>query len=312
MALGERRERLDLRVTRALADVSRAEVQRWIQEGRVRVRGVPGGASDLTGPGDVIDVDPAPPPTTSAAPDASVPFRVLYEDAHLVVVDKPAGVVVHPARGHATGTLVNGLLAHGGFEACTVDPEDEAGALRPGVVHRLDKDTSGVLVVAKDAVSREGLKAQLAAHTVARRYVAITVGVPEPGLISTLHGRHPRSRLKFSSRVREGKSARTHVALVEVLAGRRAALVACRLETGRTHQIRVHLAEHAGTPILADALYGARPRDAQVAAVASALGRQALHAELLGFVHPVTGQYLELTAPPPADFAAALAALRAL
>jgi 23S rRNA pseudouridine1911/1915/1917 synthase len=241
-----------------------------------------------------------------------VAFQVLFEDAHLIVIDKPAGLVVHPARGHATGTLVNGLLARGGFERAAADGRDPNAALRPGVVHRIDKDTSGVLVVAKDEPTREGLKAQLAAHSMQRLYRAITLGVPKLGTIDTLYDRHPRSRLRFTSKVATGKRAVTHVRVLETLAQGRAALVECRLETGRTHQIRVHLAEQAQTPLLADWLYGREPAAPELRPIASSLGRQALHAAVLGFVHPRTQESLRFEAALPADLEQALAALRAV
>ena len=231
----------------------------------------------------------------------------------MLVVNKPAGLVVHPARGHRSGTLVNGLLARPGFSLPNPDPEDEQGSLRPGIVHRIDKDTSGLLVVAKDDVTREGLKTQLARHTVERAYLALTVGTPVAGTIKSLHARDPKSRLRFTSRISEGKLAVTHVRLLERLAGGRAAFIECRLETGRTHQIRVHLSEQSKTPLLADATYGGRPSLAsELSEIAQALGRQALHAAVLGFVHPITGESLRFEAPPPADFAHALQALRAL
>jgi len=260
---------------------------------------------------------------SDAAPDASVPFGVVYEDAHLIVVDKPAGIVVHPARGHRTGTLVSGLLARPGFAVAPRDERDPTGHLRPGIVHRIDKDTSGLLVVAKDALTREGLKHQFAAHSVTRVYQALTRGVPGTGRIDTWYGRDPRSRLRFTSRLSSGKRAITNVAPLEVFrAG--AALVECRLETGRTHQIRVHLAEQAGTPLLGDALYGggaarATPRPdpedtgeggLSLEGIGRELGRQALHARVLGFEHPVTRQALYFESAPPPDFATALAALR--
>lgn len=308
---GQPEERVDRALTRLLPDVSRASVQRWIAEGRVLIGGAPCRAKDMVRPGSVLEVDQGPPPSTDAEPDAQVVFGVLHEDEHLIVVDKPAGLVVHPARGHARGTLVNGLLARPGFERATADPRDPEGQLRPGIVHRIDKDTSGVLVVAKTEPAREGLKAQLAAHTVERSYLALTIGVPRPGAISTLYGRDPRSRLRFTSRVAEGRSAVTHVELIERLAGGRAAFVRCRLETGRTHQIRVHLTERAQTPLLADRLYGRASRDPLLAEVASVLGRQALHAAVLGFEHPITKQLLRFESPLPNDFERALAALRA-
>jgi 23S rRNA pseudouridine1911/1915/1917 synthase len=306
------RDRLDKVLSRLLPDVSRSTVQRWIDEGRVRVDGQQRRPRDLVGPNSVIEVEPGPRPSSTAEPDASVAFGVLYEDAHLIVIDKPPGLVVHPARGHASGTLVNGLLAREGFEREAVDERDPMGPLRPGVVHRIDKDTSGVLVVAKDEPSREGLKSQLSAHSMERLYLALTLGVPRPARIETLYGRDARSRLKFSSRVKEGKKAITRVDVRERLAGGRAAFVECRLETGRTHQIRVHLSEQAKTPLLADRLYGKVPTDAELARISEALGRQALHATLLGFVHPVTGEPLRFESPLPSDFESALAALREL
>ncbi len=297
---------------RLLPEVSRSTVQRWIGEGRVKVDGKICRPKQLVRGGSRLEVEPSEPPPSTAVPDASVPFTVLFEDPHLIVVDKPAGVVVHPARGHASGTLVNGLLARGGFERAGADARDPQGSIRPGVVHRIDKDTSGILVVAKDEPTREGLKQQLSAHSVERVYQALTLGVPRPGVIDTLYDRHPRSRLRFTSRTGEGKRAVTHVSVLEKLAGGRAALVACRLETGRTHQIRVHLSEQAGTPLLADWLYGRKPGTPELLEIAEKLGRQALHAAVLGFGHPQTQGALRFESPLPADFQTALGALRAL
>jgi 23S rRNA pseudouridine1911/1915/1917 synthase len=308
----QKRERVDKLLARLIPDASRAMLQRWIAEGRVLVDGERCRARALVGPGSVLDVDPAPPPPSRAEPDASVPFVVVHEDAHLLVVEKPAGVVVHPARGHAHGTLVSGLLARPGFGRAAADPLDAQAAIRPGIVHRLDKDTSGLLVVARDAPTREGLKAQLAAHSVERVYRALTLGVPRAGVLRTAHARHPRSRLRFTSRVKSGKPAVTHVAVLERLAAGEAAFVECRLETGRTHQIRVHLSEQTRTPVLGDELYGGVPKHGPLAAVARELGRQALHAAVLGFVHPVTGRTLRFESPLPADMANALQALRLL
>jgi len=309
----QRRERVDKVLARLLADVSRVTVQRWIEEGRVKVDGKPCRARDSVSAGTTIVVEVGPAPLSEADPDASVVLDVPYEDDHLLVVNKPAGLVVHPARGHRTGTMVNGLLARPGFAQPSVDPLDEQGSLRPGIVHRIDKDTSGLLVVAKDDRTREGLKAQLAAHTVERVYLALTVGTPPNGVIRSLHARDPKSRLRFTSRVSEGKSAVTRVVVLERLASGRVAYVECRLETGRTHQIRVHLSEQTKTPLLADAVYGGRPSMApDIAQIALELGRQALHAAVLGFVHPVSGAVLHFEVPPPADFARALDALRDL
>jgi 23S rRNA pseudouridine1911/1915/1917 synthase len=307
----QRRERLDKVLARLLADVSRATVQRWIDEGRVLVDGKPLRARDSVTAGNTITFEPGPPQLSSADPDPGIVLDVCYEDPHLLVVNKPAGLVVHPARGHQNGTLVNGLLARPGF-ALSPDPLDEQGALRPGIVHRIDKDTSGLLVVAKDDRTREGLKAQLAQHTVERVYLALTLGVPQLAMIVSTHARDPKSRLRFTSRAKEGRRAVTHLRVLETLANKRAAYLECRLETGRTHQIRVHLSEQTKTPLLADALYGRPPAAADLAEIATALGRQALHAAVLGFSHPITDQALRFEVAPPADFAQALASLRAL
>lgn len=309
----QRKERVDKVLAGLLTDVSRATVQRWIDEGRVQIDGKPCRARDSVTRGSEIEVEPGARPPSDAEPDGSIVLDVAYEDEHLLVVNKPAGLVVHPARGHQSGTLVNGLLAREGFSLPSSDPRDAQSSLRPGIVHRIDKDTSGLLVVAKDDRTREGLKAQLAAHSVERAYLALTLGVPAEGTIQSLHGRDPKSRLRFTSRVTEGKTAITHVRVLERLAGGRAAYLECRLETGRTHQIRVHLSELGKAPLLADSVYGGRASMApDIAEIARALARQALHATLLGFVHPVTSAELRFEVPPPADFARALTALRAL
>lgn len=304
--------RVDSWLTSQMPNVTRAAVQRWISAGRVLVGGKPCRAKDKLRPGVRVDVYPDQEPESNAVPDSSVQVSVEFEDEHLLVVNKPAGLVVHPGRGHRTGTLVNGLLARPGFLRLNPDPGDEAGHLRPGIVHRIDKDTSGLLVVAKTAQAREGLKVQLAAHSVERKYSAVTLGVPREGRIETLHGRDPKSRLKFSSKVPTGKRAITHVQVGERLAGGRAAFVFCRLETGRTHQIRVHLSGECRTPILADALYGGCRGQDEIVEIARQLGRQALHAGVLGFVHPQTGASLRFLAPLPDDMTLALERLRAL
>lgn len=305
-------ERVDKVLAAEFRGVSRASVQRWIEEGRVLVDGRVLRRSDRVEGGMTLDVDPGPPPPSDVAPDPRVPFEVLHEDDDVMVVVKPAGVVVHPGRGHWEGTLVSGLIARPGFERATFDPRDPLGPLRPGIVHRLDKDTSGVLVVAKSARAREGLKDALARHDVERVYLGVTLGVPRAGRLESLHGRSPSSRRKFSSRVLEGRKAVTTVQVVEPLAGGRAALVRCTLETGRTHQIRVHLSEIAGAPIFADPLYGRTPADPELAPLSTGLGRHALHAAVLGFTHPVTGAALRFEAPLPPELAQLVAALRAL
>jgi 23S rRNA pseudouridine1911/1915/1917 synthase len=306
------RDRLDKLVVALLAragrPASRAAVQRWIEHGRVLVDGLPLRASAEVPAGARVEVSPEPPPATSAEPDASIPLRIVFEDAHLVVIDKPAGLVVHPARGHERGTLVNALLARGGFERAGADPRDPAGHLRPGIVHRLDKGTSGLLVVARDAPTREALKVLFAAHDIEREYVAVVAGAARDATYDTLHARSPTDRMRFTSRTDAGRRAVTHVRVLERLG--KATLVACRLDTGRTHQIRVHLAERSGTPILGDPLYARPPRDPALRALAEALGRQALHARVLGFVHPATGLAERWTSPLPEDMERCLAALR--
>jgi 23S rRNA pseudouridine1911/1915/1917 synthase len=307
-------DRLDKFVVERLAEqgepASRSAVQRWIRAGRVTLAGRAAAASDAVPIGAVIDVKPLPPETTRLEPDPTVAFDVLYEDSHLIIVDKPGGLVVHPGRGHAVKTLVHGLLARGSFT--TARAEEEAASVRPGIVHRLDKGTSGILVVAKNERTREGLKAQFAQHDIERAYVAIAVGYAENAEFETLHGRHPTDRLRFTTQVARGRRASTRVRVLERLAttGGGATLVECRLETGRTHQIRVHLLECAKTPILGDPLYGKKPIDPFLRAVGERLGRQALHAFLLGFVHPVTGEKMRFERPPPSDFTSALDALR--
>jgi 23S rRNA pseudouridine1911/1915/1917 synthase len=293
--------------------LSRSELKRWIELGRVTVRGAARPASATLREGDLVVVQPEPPEITAAEPDERVVFDVMYVDDEIVVVNKPPGLVVHPARGHEHGTLVNGLLAKGFFRLDelteTFDGGDAVGHMRPGIVHRLDKGTSGVMVVARTAAARELLKAQFQAHSIERAYEAIAVGRAETCTFSTRHGRHPTDRLRFTTRVLRGKRAVTHVRVLSRLAG--ATHVECTLETGRTHQIRVHLAE-SGNPVLGDPVYGGTPKDPRVRAVAQTLGHQALHARVLGLVHPRTGALVRFEAPPPADFAAALAALAAL
>jgi 23S rRNA pseudouridine1911/1915/1917 synthase len=315
VAAGDPRDRLDKLVVhlldRAGHAASRASVQRWIAGGRVLVDGAPARASAAVPAGARVEVRPEAPPPSSAAPDAGIAVPVVYEDPHLLVIDKPAGLVVHPARGHAAGTLVNGLLALPGFERAPADPRDPIGHARPGIVHRLDKGTSGLLVVAKDEATREALKELFARHAIEREYVAIVAGAARDATYDTLHGRHPTDRLRFTTRVREGRRAVTHVRVLERL-GPAATLVACSLETGRTHQIRVHLAERGGTPILGDPLYGRPPKHPEVRAIAEELGRQALHARVLGFVHPASRGAVRWESPLPADMARALWRLRGL
>jgi len=297
-------QRLDVFLSQEIADVSRSQLARQIGQAAVTVNGAAGVPSRKLHAGDVIVWEPPPVVSTEIAAEA-IALTIVHEDRWLVVVDKPAGLVVHPAPGHEAGTLVNALLAH-----CQ-DLRGIGGELRPGIVHRIDKDTSGLLVVAKDDQTMNALGAGFKAHTIERVYEALVVGTPPgpSGRIDTFYGRDPRDRKKFSSRVRSGKRAVTNWRVLARYPG--AARMEARLETGRTHQVRVHLAA-LGCPLLADKVYGRTPRDPPVRAVAEALGRQALHARELGFVHPGTGKKLTFSSALPADMRAALASLEAL
>jgi 23S rRNA pseudouridine1911/1915/1917 synthase len=297
--------RLDTTIAAAVAGLSRAQVKRLIDDGRVAVGGAAvTKAGHKVRAGDAIDVDvPAPAPLALVA--EPIPLVVLYEDEHVIAIDKPAGLVVHPAPGHASGTLVNALLHH-----CR-DLAGIGGVRRPGIVHRLDKDTSGVLIAAKHDRAHTALVAAFQAKAaMVRSYVAITAPGPAHATqtLRTHYGRHPVHRKRFSSKVAAGKLAITHVEVVARGAALDVARVRCRLETGRTHQIRVHCADH-GFALVGDPVYAPRPRDARIAAAAARLARQALHAERLELDHPVTGARLALVAPPPADFREAWDAL---
>ena len=299
--------RLDAVIAAAVPALSRAQVQRLIEEGRVSVAGVVAAKSLRVRERDVIDVSVPPPEPLEVLPEP-IALSILFEDSDLIVIDKPAGLVVHPAVGHASGTLVNALLFH-----CK-DLSGIGGVLRPGIVHRLDKDTSGVMVATKSERAHAALTAAFAAKSrgepggLERTYLAITSPAPpgNTGTLRTLYGRHPVHRKKFSSKVASGKTAVTHWQVERVL--HEAALVRFRLETGRTHQIRVHAADH-GFALVGDAVYGHKPRDARIADVAVKLGRQALHAATLAFDHPVTGSRLSLESPLPGDMQRALDAL---
>jgi 23S rRNA pseudouridine1911/1915/1917 synthase len=297
-------QRLDVFLSQEIADVSRSQLARQIGQAAVTVNGAPGVPSRKLHAGDVIVWEPPPVVATEIAAEA-IALTIVHEDRWLVVVDKPAGLVVHPAPGHEAGTLVNALLAH-----CQ-DLRGIGGELRPGIVHRIDKDTSGLLVVAKDDATMNALGAAFKAHTIDRVYEALVAGAPPgpSGRIDTFYGRDPRERKKFSSRVRSGKRAVTNWRLLQKFPG--AARMEARLETGRTHQVRVHLAA-LGCPLLGDKTYGRPPRDLAVRAIADQLGRQALHARLLGFVHPATGKQMTFSSELPPDMGRALAALEAL
>ena len=325
-------ERLDKALAREVpeeAALSRSRLMKLIAEGAVSLRGAP-----VTDPkarvavGQVYAITLGEAVDLEATPEA-IPLSVVWEDADLIVIDKPVGMVVHPAPGQWTGTLVNALLHHCGDSLSGI-----GGAKRPGIVHRIDKDTSGLLVVAKSDRAHQGLAAQFEAHSVDRRYLALVHGVPEqsdprlrgtrgasfePGgvlRIATGIARHRSDRQRQAVCFEGGRHAVTRIRVQERLGTPPAcALVECRLETGRTHQIRVHMA-HAGHGLIGDQTYGGRrklsPRAVgpTAAAAADAFPRQALHAATLGFVHPVSGESLSFESPLPADLAELLALLR--
>jgi 23S rRNA pseudouridine1911/1915/1917 synthase len=320
-------QRLDKALTLLAGEISRARLQQVIKEGGVSLNGaVFSDGSRKVVEGDTIAlVMPAAKPADPIGQD--IPLDVVYEDEHLIVIDKPAGLVVHPAGGHEDGTLVNALIAHCGESLSGI-----GGVRRPGIVHRLDKDTSGLLVVAKNDRAHQKLAKQFADHgrtgPLQRAYLAIAWGVPRlrEGTIDAPIERSTRNREKMTV-VKEGRGreAITHIELLEryppLLKGLDeteplASLIECRLETGRTHQIRVHMS-HIGHPLLGDQLYGSGfatkavrlPEDAQAAL--ATLGRQALHAAILGFEHPRSGEFLRFESPLPNDLAALIEALRA-
>jgi 23S rRNA pseudouridine1911/1915/1917 synthase len=309
-------ERIDRLLAARLAGLSRSRLKVLILDGHVAIASAAGGRT-IRDPGYRVNAGETiavtvPPPEPAAPAAEPIALSILYEDEAIVVIDKPAGLVVHPAPGHAGGTLVNALIAHCGESLSGI-----GGVRRPGIVHRLDKDTSGVMVVAKTDRAHKVLAAQFADHGRAgplrRSYLAFVWDVPDrpKGTIEAPIDRHPHARDKMAVRP-SGRFAVTHWEVVERYAGAAgkpvASLLACHLETGRTHQIRVHLA-HIGHPLLGDATYGAgfRTKAAllapEAAAALAALERQALHAHMLGIQHPLTGLYLEFRSELPPDLA---------
>ena len=291
------------RLDKALAEatgLSRERVKGLIADGMVEVGGKPAksGSAKLAG-GEAYSVTlPPPEPLETIAQD--IPLDVVFEDEHLLVVNKPAGMVVHPAAGNPDGTLVNALLHH-----CDGQLSGINGVARPGIVHRIDKDTSGLLVVAKSNAAHEGLAKQFADHSITRRYLAVCAGHPNPpsGTVSGRIGRSDNDRKRMAvlpDTSTRGKHAVTHFETVRLLDN--AALIECRLETGRTHQVRVHCAS-IGHPLLGDPVYGRTPKPLRALLQQLQFARQALHAARLGFIHPISGESLDFCAELPADMA---------
>jgi 23S rRNA pseudouridine1911/1915/1917 synthase len=319
--------RLDRLLAARIPALSRSRLKALILDGQVSIRPASGkgaeAARTILDPsaevksGDVITVT-LPPPQDAAPAGEDIPLSIVYEDDDLVVIDKPAGLVVHPAAGHATGTLVNALIAHCGDSLSGI-----GGVKRPGIVHRLDKDTTGLMVIAKNDRAHQALSQQFAEKLesgLTRGYLALVWGAPERprGTIDAPLDRHPTAREKQAVRT-GGREAVTHWELRETFSDKAgkpvASLIECLLETGRTHQIRVHLA-HIGHPILGDETYGTgfKTKAARLSpparAALAALGRQALHAAILGFTHPTSGDRLDFESPLPTDMARLAEALR--
>ena len=288
--------RLDRALADALPTLSRERIKALVKSGALEAAS--GALRDPSAKvrGDEFFHLAVPEPTLAHNEAQDIPLRVVFEDEHLLVVDKPAGLVVHPAAGNPDGTLVNALLHHCGGSLSGI-----GGVARPGIVHRIDKDTSGLLVVAKTDVAHEGLARQFAAHSIDRRYLAIVTGIPKvaEGTVDAALARSSTNRKKISI-VREGRGKRavTHWRRLQIL--RDAALVECRLETGRTHQVRVHMAS-LGHPLLGDPTYGRSGKSHRDLLRELNFHRQALHAAELGFIHPVSKNRLSFASGMPAD-----------
>ena len=290
---GEEILRIDRFLGSRLEQVSRSYLQKLVKDGAVLVNGKPVKSSYKVENGDRIhlEIPDAVEPEIEAEP---MVLDILYEDSDIILINKPKGMVVHPAAGHYSGTLVNGLMAH-----CKNELSGINGVMRPGIVHRIDMDTTGVLIVCKNDKAHNAIAEQLKVHSITRKYYAIVHGVlkADTGTVNAPIGRHPVDRKKMSINEKNGKEAVTHYRVLRRF--RRFTFVECQLETGRTHQIHVHMAS-IGHPLLGDQVYG----PAKVPF--SGLQGQTLHAGVLGIIHPSTGEYMEFTAPLPAYFEALL------
>ena len=280
--------RLDKAITLLCPDLSRNSAQQLIESGNILVNGVVSNKKYSVISGDVVYVD-FPEPTNLSVEAENIPLDIVYEDEHLLVVNKPKGMVVHPAAGNYTGTLVNALLYHCGDSLSGIN-----GVIRPGIVHRIDKDTSGLLVVAKNDVAHKGLAEQIKEHSFTRVYNTVVVGniKDDTGTIDAPIGRHPKDRKRQAVTDKNSKNAVTHFEVLERFNG--FTFLKVKLETGRTHQIRVHMA-YRGTPVAGDVVYGNSKKT-------YGLQGQCLNASTIGFIHPVTGEYLEFTTDLPDYF----------
>ncbi|MEY4730431.1 MAG: hypothetical protein RL020_1589 [Pseudomonadota bacterium] len=297
--------RLDQALARLLPEYSRSRLQQWVRDGGVSVNGTQASVKQKVSGGQIILVEPEAAPEVSAYLPENIPLDILHEDDTLMVINKPAGLVTHPGSGNWTGTLLNALLHHA---------PQVANVPRAGIVHRLDKDTTGLLVVAKTLLAQTDLVRQLQARSVKREYLAIVDGcVQDDGTVEAPIGRHPQQRIKMAV-VGSGKEAITHYKILERLPHH--TLLQCNLETGRTHQIRVHM-QYIGHTMVGDTTYGSKQRvfkvkteDDQIKAALQKFARQALHATRLALVHPQSGEMVKWEAPMPADMAELLNALR--
>lgn len=281
--------RIDRYLSEQVAEMSRAHLQKLLKDGGVTVNDRPVKSSYKVAEGDKIQLD-IPEAVEPEIVPQEMDLDILYEDKDIILINKPKGMVVHPAAGHATGTLVNGLMAH-----CRGDLSGINGVMRPGIVHRIDMDTTGVLIVCKNDQAHNAIAEQLKVHSITRKYYAIVHGVvkEDEGTVHAPIGRHPTDRKKMSINEKNGKDAVTHYRVLRRF--RRFTYIECQLETGRTHQIRVHMAS-IGHPLLGDHVYG--PAKCPF----SGLQGQTLHAGVLGIIHPTTGEYMEFQAPLPEYF----------
>jgi 23S rRNA pseudouridine1911/1915/1917 synthase len=307
--------RIDKVLNELCSDLSRTRLKNLIEEGYVRLNGaVCDTPSHKIKLGDTLDVE-IPPPVAADPEAEDIALDIVYEDSDLLVINKPAGMVVHPGAGNYSGTLVNALLYRNADDLSGI-----GGVMRPGIVHRLDKETSGLMVAAKNDIAHRGLAEQLETRTLTRIYKALVLGVPFPhkGTVNLPLGRNPTSRVKMAIRRQGGKDAKTHY-MVEKKFGEEFALVECKLETGRTHQIRVHM-ESLKHPLVGDPLYGPQNSALRAALKRGGWGettaeavlsfpRQALHAQSMAFIHPVSGEELSFTSPLPSDLTKLLKSL---